>query len=179
LACIATFNCAEAIEYNKLVYYTVLTSLISIPRIEIKKKIVHSPDILTSIREMPVLRNLLDCYVKCDYKGFFTNMLNILEELKSDPYVKPHLKHFIRELRVMIYSQFMESFKTVKLDNMAEAFGVSVPFIDRELSELISQRRLACKIDKVAGIIESDRIDERNKLYKNALKEGDFLLNRV
>ena len=62
---------------------------------------------------------------------------------------------------------------------MAQAFGVSVEFMDRELSELISSRRLVCKIDKVAGVVESQRIDERNNLYKQALKHGDHLLNRV
>lgn len=56
---------------------------------------------------------------------------------------------------------------------MARAFGVSVSFIDRELSELISANRLTCKIDKVASIIASERIDERNIKYKTALKEGD------
>lgn len=62
---------------------------------------------------------------------------------------------------------------------MSDAFGVSVSFIDRELSELISANRLTCKIDKVASIIASERIDERNNKYKSALKEGDMLLNRV
>ena len=38
---------------------------------------------------------------------------------------------------------------------------------------------MSCKIDKVSGIVESDRIDERNILYKKALKKGDKLLNRV
>jgi 26S proteasome regulatory subunit N7 len=38
---------------------------------------------------------------------------------------------------------------------MAQEFGVSLDFIDRELSELISARRLPCKIDKVEGIIET------------------------
>jgi 26S proteasome regulatory subunit N7 len=32
---------------------------------------------------------------------------------------------------------------------MAKSFGVTVDFIDKELSELISGRRLTCKIDKV------------------------------
>ena len=32
-------------------------------------------------------------------------------------------------------------------------------FIDRELAELIGARRLPCKIDKVAGIIETDPSD--------------------
>ena len=29
------------------------------------------------------------------------------------------------------------------------------------------------------GIVESERIDERNGLYQSALKQGDFLLNRI
>lgn len=36
-----------------------------------------------------------------------------------------------------------------------------------------------CKIDKVDGIIETERSDERNKLYKQVLKKGDHLLNRI
>lgn len=68
-------------------------------------------------------------------------------------------------MRVVIYSQFLESYKTVTLESMANAFGVSVSFIDRELSELISSKRLNCKIDKVSGIVESERADKRNLLY--------------
>lgn len=56
LDCISTFASPEVISYNDLVYYTVLTSLISISRSNIKKKIVHSPEILTAIREIPKLK---------------------------------------------------------------------------------------------------------------------------
>ncbi len=34
-------------------------------------------------------------------------------------------------MRIVIYSQFLESYKTVTLDNMAKAFGVSIDFIDK------------------------------------------------
>lgn len=73
----------------------------------------------------------------------------------------------------------MESYKTVKIQTMARTFGVSSEFIDAELSELIAARRLNCKIDKVDGIIETERTDERNRLYKQVLKKGDHLLNRI
>ena len=53
---------------------------------------------------------------------------------------------------------------------MANAFGVSVEFIDREISDLIASRKLFCKIDKVSGIIEYERVDERNKLYKDTFR---------
>jgi 26S proteasome regulatory subunit N7 len=37
----------------------------------------------------------------------------------------------IRELRVLVYSQFLESYKSVRLPSMATTFGVSVDFLDK------------------------------------------------
>ena len=50
--------------------------------------------------------------------------------IANDVYLKDHKKHFEKEIRVVIYSQFLESYKTVTLENMASSFGVSVKFID-------------------------------------------------
>jgi len=88
-------------------------------------------------------------------------------------------------MRLVIYSQFLESYKTVTLQNMATAFGVSPDFIDkylaiflnkfsylqREISTFIAARRLNCKIDKVSGLIESTKVDKRNNLYQTAVKQ--------
>lgn len=53
--------------------------------------------------------------------------------------------------------QFLESYKSVTLESMANAFGVSSDFMDKELSDFIVAGRLTAKIDKVAGIIETNR----------------------
>ena len=53
--------------------------------------------------------------------------------------------------------QFLESYKSVTLKSMAESFGVSIDFIDQELADFIVAGRLPAKIDKVAGIIETNR----------------------
>lgn len=53
--------------------------------------------------------------------------------------------------------QFLESYKSVTLESMANAFGVSPDFMDKELSDFIVAGRLTAKIDKVAGIIETNR----------------------
>ncbi len=45
--------------------------------------------------------------------------------------------------------QFLESYKSVTLQSMATAFGVSVDFIDQELVDFIVAGRLPAKIDKV------------------------------
>lgn len=54
---------------------------------------------------------------------------------------------------------------------MAQAFGVSVEFLDRELARFISAGRLSCKIDKVAGIVETNRPDQKNAQYQAAIKK--------
>ena len=46
-------------------------------------------------------------------------------------------------------AQFLESYKSVTLQSMATAFGVSVDFIDQELVDFIVAGRLPAKIDKV------------------------------
>jgi hypothetical protein len=50
---------------------------------------------------------------------------------------------------------------------------------NREISRFIASGRLHCKIDKVGGIIETNRADSKNAQYQSAIKQGDLLLNRV
>ena len=126
-----------------------------------------------------VSANTLDSMVKQ------LNIVKIIERINQDQYLGQHKKYFVREMRLVIYSQFLESYKTVTLENMASAFGVTSQFIDgylkkqliicynvyREISEFIASRRLNCKIDKVSGLIESEKVDKRNNLYQTAVKQ--------
>lgn len=62
---------------------------------------------------------------------------------------------------------------------MARSFGVSAEFLDKEISNFISRGRLACKIDKVTGVIESCRPDSRSAQYQQIIQDGDFLITRL
>ena len=48
---------------------------------------------------------------------------------------------------------------------MASAFGVSSEFLDVELSDFIYSGKLNCKIDKVSGVIESNRPNHKVELF--------------
>jgi len=41
----------------------------------------------------------------------------------------------MREVRTVVYSQFLESYKSVTIEAMAKAFGVTVEFIDLWVAE--------------------------------------------
>ncbi len=165
--------------YETLVTYAILTGIISMDRASIKKKIIESSEVIMHLMKLPEVKSYLESFYYCRYEEFFKTFLWVIDYIKNDPYIKGHSKFFIRETRIIVYAQFLESYKTVKLSTMANDFGVGVDFLDRELAELISARKLPCRIDKVAGIIETDLTDNRSKSYKATVKEGDHLLNQI
>lgn len=176
---VATFTATELMPYNTMVFYCVITCVLSMSRVDLKKKIVDSPEILAVIDEIPYLANFLNGLYNCDYKQFFTAMVDIQPYILRDKYLSTHSRFLYRELRVLAYAQFLEAYRSVTIASMATAFGVSVDFLDKELARFIAAGRLNAKIDKVAGVIETNRPDAKNAQYQDAIKKGDLLLNRI
>ena len=114
---------------------------------------IGSSDIIGHLSLLPEIKNFLFSFYKSDYAGFFRSLIPIIDIVASDPYLGPHKKYFIKEVRVSAYNQFLESYKTVTLASMSKSFGISVEFLDKELSELIASRRINCRIDKISGMV--------------------------
>lgn len=179
LSGVATFTAFELCSYNTFVFYTVITSMISLTRVQFKEKIIDSPDILAVIDEIPYLKTLCNALYEFDYKGFFISLVDIENSIRSDRYFAPHTDWFFREIRLVGYTQFLESYKCVTISSMAAAFGVSCDFIDRELARFIASGRVSAKIDNVSGVVETCRLNETNSMYERVIKQGDLLLNRI
>ncbi|PWA81342.1 26S proteasome non-ATPase regulatory subunit 6 [Artemisia annua] len=175
----STFTTYDLFPYDTFIFYTVLTSIISLDRVSLKQKVVDAPEILTVIGKIPYLSEFMNSLYDCQYKSFFSAFAGIAEHIKLDRYLNSHFRYFMREIRTVVYSQFLESYKSVTVEAMANAFGVTVDFIDLELSRFIAAGKLHCKIDKVAGVLETNRPDAKNALYQATIKQGDFLLNRI
>jgi 26S proteasome regulatory subunit N7 len=176
---IATFTAIEVMEFKDFVFYTVVLALLTQDRKLIKKEIIHCPDILAVNREIPFLKQFGDSFYNCDYKTFFQAFIEICEMVKKDKYLKSHAHFYTKEMRLTAYKQYLESFKSVTINNMANAFGVSAEFIDKELSTFIYNGKLNCKIDKVSGVIESNRPNRKAELFQQTIHKGDALLNRI
>ncbi|PWA42107.1 26S proteasome, regulatory subunit Rpn7,Proteasome component (PCI) domain protein [Artemisia annua] len=176
---ISTFTTYEIFPYDTFIFYTVLASIISLDRVSLKQKVVDAPEILTVIGKIPFLSEFMNSLYECQYKSFFSAFAGISKHIKLDRYLNPHFRFYMREIRTVVYSQFLESYKSVTIEAMAKAFGVTVDFIDLELSRFIAAGKLHCKIDKVAGVLETNRPDAKNALYQATIKQGDFLLNRI
>ena len=47
--------------------------------------------------------------------------------------LSPHARFYVREMRILAYSQLLESYRSLTLESLSGAFGVSVEFVDRSV----------------------------------------------
>lgn len=179
LESVSTFTATEVISYADLIGLTVLLSLVALPRPELKKKVVDGPEIQEVLHQLPLHKKILMSLYNCAYENFFESLVAIDDIISQHRLFSQHAAYYIRELRIMAYSQLLQSYRSVTLASMAQIFGVSVEFVDQELSRFVAAGRLNCKIDKVGGVVETTRPDEKNKQYADTIKKGDLLLNRI
>lgn len=177
--CIATFSCTEMCSYTDFILYTMLSNLLYLPRTEIKKKLIDGPEILGIKDSIQEVFGLVTALYECDYKAYLHAMVEVENVLLSDRFLHPHCGYIMRELHVLGYKQFLDSYKSVTLESMARSFGVGAEFLDGQLSRFIAAGRLSAKIDKFGGVVETNRPDLKNAQYRDMIQQGDLLLNRI
>ncbi|KAF1926006.1 26S proteasome regulatory subunit RPN7 [Didymella exigua CBS 183.55] len=135
-------------------------------------------------KEVPVDFSPLSKLVKSLYEGNYKNFFTALGEvetnfLSQDRYLYEHRGWYVREMRLRGYQQLLQSYRVVGLQSMANDFGVTVDFLDKDLAKFIAADRIPCTIDRVKGIIETNRPDDKNRQYVDVVKQGDQLITKL
>ncbi|KAJ3257927.1 26S proteasome non-ATPase regulatory subunit 6 [Boothiomyces macroporosus] len=175
---LATFTSNELMEYRDFVRYASLTAALILDRPELKK-VINSPEILECIHEIPHLSEYLNSFYQCQYSQFFTSLAAVEKSISQDLYLHEHYKYYVREMRIRVYTQLLQSYKSVTINSLATSFDVTESWIDSDLSNFIAAGRLNAVIDKVNGVVETNRPDAKNAQYQACIKEGDVLLNSI
>ncbi|KAI6038242.1 hypothetical protein EDC04DRAFT_2868482 [Pisolithus marmoratus] len=168
----ALSTATELISYNDLVELTVIVNILTLARVDLKKKLIASPEVISVLPDLPVLDDLLRSLYDRHYAKFFV-AINVFTPFL----IFPDTRYYVREMRILANAQLLESYRSVTLESLDGAFGASVDFIDRELSRFIANGRLHCTIDKVHGIVETTRPFTKTAQYEKVVKRGDVLLN--
>ncbi|KAK5000748.1 proteasome regulatory particle subunit [Elasticomyces elasticus] len=131
------------------------------------------------------LASLIQSLYTGQYNTFFSALAAVETQfLSQDRYLYEHKGWFVREMRLRAYAQLLQSYKVVSLESMASSFGVSVDWLDRyvltsttytpvaggcklivhrDLAPFIASQRLPCTIDRVKGVIETQRAGDKNR----------------
>ncbi|KAJ7695005.1 PCI-domain-containing protein [Mycena olivaceomarginata] len=170
---LSTFTATELISYNDFVGMTVIAGVLGLSRVELKKKIIGSPEVNQVLPEVPLLGDLVNSLYACHYDKFFVALAELEQtHLLPSRILAPHTRFYVREMRILAY-------RSLTLESLSGAFGVSVNFIDNEISRFIAAGRLHCTIDKVHGTVDTTRPLKKNAQYETVVKQGDILLNEV
>lgn len=175
----ATFSCPELCSYEEYIGYAILAGLLSLKRTELKKNIIDGSEVLQVAKDIPVLTRLSNTLYDCDYKAYLHGLVDLQPHLVANRYLQHHAGYLLRELHVLAYQQFLDSYQSVTLVSMATSFGVGTDFLDVQLSRFIAAGRLTAKIDKYGGVVETNRPDWKNARYQEMIQKGDLLLNRI
>jgi len=179
LDAVSTFTSYELMTYEELVFYTVIAAMLALERNDLREKVVKGADIQEQLFNQKMVADYLMALYECNYSGFFEGLAAIEPRLKFDRITAPHYAYYTRAMRVKSYKQLLSSYRSLTLKSMAETFGVSTDFIDKELHQLIASAALHCKIDRVRGVVATNQLDSKNWQYQSVIKHGDILLNRV
>lgn len=180
---LSTFTSTELTTYESVAQYSLLAGALTFTRPELKKKLLESPEILSINSQsddlLPIF-NLIKSLHSTEYKSFFPYLLETYDNiLTKNKYLSLHANYYLREMRVRAYSQLLESYRSLSLKSMATSFGVEPAFLEDDLCKFILNKKVNCVIDKVNGIIETNRADNKNIQYDNLIKSGDALLTKL
>jgi len=177
---LSTFTATELLEYNDFVALCVIVNTLCLQRVDLKKKLMAAPEVTQVLLELTELADFTKSLYECHYDKFFVALAALEQNyLLGSRLFNVHTRYYVREMRIIAYAQLLESYRSLTLESMARAFGVSVDFIDTELARFISTGRLNCVIDKVNGVVETNRPSAKNARYETVIKQGDVLLNSI
>jgi len=180
LDALSTFTATELTTYNDFVALTIIINALTLKRVDLKKRLITAPEVISVLPELPILGELVNNLYDCHYAKLFVALATLEQTyLLPSRLLSPHTRYYVREMRILAYSQLLESYRSLTLESLSGAFGVSVEFVDSELSRFIANGRLHCTIDKVHGIVETTRPSLKNAQYEKVIKQGDVLLNSI
>lgn len=78
---ISTFTSYELMDYNTFVRYTVYLSMISLPRNELRDKIIKGSEILEVLHSNQDVKDYLFSLYNCHYADFFKNLGKLIDKL--------------------------------------------------------------------------------------------------
>ncbi|KAK7051099.1 proteasome regulatory particle subunit [Paramarasmius palmivorus] len=184
LDALSTFTATELLEYNDFVSLTVLAGTLTLNRVDLKKKLIGASEVNQALPELPILGDLVKNLYECHYDKFFKALAMVEQTLLlPSRTLAPHARFYVREMRILAYAQLLESYRSLTLESLGQAFGVSVDFVDNELSHFISTGRLHASIDKVHGVVETTKTSEawgkKTMQFEQVIRQGDVLMNEI
>ena len=162
IGALSAFSSPELVTYNDFILFTTLVASVNLDRPTFKKKVLDSSEVLQAFPEIPHVKRFVTSLYDCKYREYFQALRDVCEEMQRHVYTNMHVNYFYREMRLIAFKQFLQSYRSVTLKSMAEAFDIVCEFCNvnrlrynwrlrRLLFSLISCIAPGCRLIKSLG----------------------------
>jgi len=181
---LSTYAPEEIFTHAEFVAVSAYCAVAGGERKVLKEKVVQTPEF--AVIGQPDTKNWIKALAGaakaialCDYRHVLEAILESTEAAERHWLLYKHSAFVCREARARAYSQMLDSYRSLKMEAMAKSFGVSEEFLEGELVKFIRMGKVHCKIDKVSGVVDVTRPDEKNRMYQEVVQAGDQLITRL
>ena len=105
--------------------------MIALDRGEVYDKVVKGSEILEVLHQCPKVKKYLNSFYNCHYAEFFACLADVEQICKKDRYLHSHYAFYVREMKIKAFGQLLESYRSLTLGYMADAFGITEEFMDQ------------------------------------------------
>ncbi|KAL0233809.1 hypothetical protein PCE1_002315 [Barthelona sp. PCE] len=169
IECLNTFMATELIDFERLVFYLCVFSVITLKRPRYRDYVLNSSDVKTVINSLEDIEEFSNNFYNGNYKEGLKLAASIKERLKTDYYCHKFESFFFYNFRKTCYRQFLKSYSRVTLAKIAEEFSLPIKLVELDLVEFIQNGDLTFRIDELEGVVHrANRISQDVKQFSNA-----------
>ena len=152
--------------------YGGLCALATFDRPELAARVMEDSAMKQFLELVPDVRELIADFYHSRYSSCLALMEKIRGDLLLDMYMNAHVDKLYAMIRSKALIQYFMPFASVKMPTMSEAFGTTVPELQKELTELIMKKDIKARIDSHNKIVYARQTDQEVSTFHKALQTG-------
>lgn len=105
---------------------------------QLYKKVIRCPEVFAYRNSNIPLSVFVESLYNTEYIKLFPALLQMIVTFRCDWLLFPHSEFISKKLRERSYRQYLEPYRTMKIETMSSDFGISEGLIKKDLSRFIA-----------------------------------------
>jgi COP9 signalosome complex subunit 2 len=150
--CFKYYQESGNIRAKNILIYVILASMLcnsAINHADTREAKVYKDD-----KQIISIMNFRQAFEKNDIKRITSVLQDRSNDLFNDGEFAQYLDDLLRNIRLNVLQQKVQTYRTIKLEFLASEINISVNEVKQLLSELILEERIDAQIDQLSGFLE-------------------------
>ncbi|KAJ2659857.1 hypothetical protein IWW48_003263 [Coemansia sp. RSA 1200] len=160
--------------------YATLSALMALGRKEVREKYINNFGYSKFFEVMPECLELLKGFYNSNYSEMLVLLDSVLSFCVLDPVIGPHVSQIKARVIDNIVVIYATPYMAVSLERMAKDLHIqSADTLESIVAKLITNKRIAARIDVVSGYLYRHKVDPRDATLKHIEKMYKSFDNQV